>query len=210
MVFRARGFAQERGRTAVTPSDLLHGVLSEPDSVASALLLLVGVNRQSLLKEIGADRLQKASKRPSDSDMYLTLNAKRVIDLAYDEARNLENNYIGSEHLLLGIVRLQDEHLRGHLTAHGLTLQEARKMLREVQEKNVEPERQQSNQPAVLRDDQELLPRGATMRFHPDIPPALVYEFLEKLADFYRACGGAGFAVDADEEEIRWRVPAHV
>ena len=32
--------------------------------------------------------------------------AKRVIDLAYDEARNLNNNYIGTEHLLLGLIKL--------------------------------------------------------------------------------------------------------
>ena len=37
--------------------------------------------------------------------MTLTPRAKRVIDLAYDEARNLNNNYIGTEHLLLGLVR---------------------------------------------------------------------------------------------------------
>jgi hypothetical protein len=32
-------------------------------------------------------------------DMTLTPRAKRVIDLSYDEARNLNNNYIGTEHL---------------------------------------------------------------------------------------------------------------
>ena len=34
--------------------------------------------------------------------------AKRVIDLAYDEARQLNNNYIGTEHLLLGLIREGD------------------------------------------------------------------------------------------------------
>jgi ATP-dependent Clp protease ATP-binding subunit ClpC len=37
--------------------------------------------------------------------MQLTPRAKRVIDLAYDEARQLNNNYIGTEHLLLGVIR---------------------------------------------------------------------------------------------------------
>ena len=38
----------------------------------------------------------------SSKDMQLTPRAKRVIDLAYDEAKQLNNNYIGTEHLLLG------------------------------------------------------------------------------------------------------------
>ena len=38
-------------------------------------------------------------------DMQLTPRAKRVIDLAYDEARSLNNDYIGTEHLLLGLIR---------------------------------------------------------------------------------------------------------
>ena len=38
-------------------------------------------------------------------DMQLTPRAKRVIDIAYDEARQLNNNYIGTEHLLLGLIR---------------------------------------------------------------------------------------------------------
>jgi hypothetical protein len=37
--------------------------------------------------------------------MQLTPRAKRVIDLAYDEARELDNKYIGTEHLLLGLIR---------------------------------------------------------------------------------------------------------
>ena len=46
--------------------------------------------------------------------MQLTPRAKRVIDLAYDEARQLSNNYIGTEHLLLGLIR-EGEGLAGRV-----------------------------------------------------------------------------------------------
>ena len=49
-------------------------------------------------------------------DMQLTPRAKRVIDLAYDEARQLSNNYIGTEHLLLGLIR-EGEGLAGRVLA---------------------------------------------------------------------------------------------
>src|SRR2546425_4318221 len=47
-------------------------------------------------------------RRPPRSTLfpYTTLfRSKRMIDLAYEEARNLSNNYIGTEHLLLGLIR---------------------------------------------------------------------------------------------------------
>jgi type II secretory ATPase GspE/PulE/Tfp pilus assembly ATPase PilB-like protein len=46
--------------------------------------------------------------------MNLTPRAKRVIDLAYEEARSLGNNYIGTEHLLLGL-SIEDGGLAGHV-----------------------------------------------------------------------------------------------
>ena len=58
--------------------------------------------------------------------MQLTPRAKRVIDLAYDEARQLNNNYIGTEHLLLGLIR-EGEGLAGKvLTMLGADLDRAR------------------------------------------------------------------------------------
>jgi len=47
-------------------------------------------------------------------DMQLTPRAKRVIDLAYDEARQLNDNYIGTEHILLGLIR-EGEGLAGRV-----------------------------------------------------------------------------------------------
>jgi Rho termination factor, RNA-binding domain/Clp amino terminal domain, pathogenicity island component len=45
--------------------------------------------------------------------MQLTPRAKRMIDLAYEEARSLSNNYIGTEHLLLGLIREEDDWSQG-------------------------------------------------------------------------------------------------
>jgi hypothetical protein len=50
--------------------------------------------------------------------MQLTPRAKRTVDLAYEEARNLSNNYIGTEHLLLGLIR--EEVDRAHAEHEGL------------------------------------------------------------------------------------------
>ena len=66
--------------------------------------------------------------------MTLTPRAKRVIDLAYDEARNLNNNYIGTEHLLLGLIR-EGDGLAGRVLAKlGVELERARREVMSLQD----------------------------------------------------------------------------
>ena len=72
--------------------------------------------------------------------MQLTPRAKRVIDLAYDEARRLKNNYIGVEHLLLGLLRGEDELCGRTLTDLGVTLDAAREQLQQMQDKGIAQE----------------------------------------------------------------------
>jgi hypothetical protein len=69
--------------------------------------------------------------------MTLTPRAKRVIDLAYDEARALSNTYIGTEHLLLGLVR-EGDGLAGRVLAKlGVELEASRDIVRELQEQGL-------------------------------------------------------------------------
>ncbi|HZO90588.1 MAG TPA: ornithine carbamoyltransferase, partial [Chthonomonadaceae bacterium] len=71
-------------------------------------------------------------------DMQLTPRAKRVIDLAYDEARQLSNNYIGTEHLLLGLIR-EGEGLAGRVLAKlGVDLERARQEVMAIQAEHPE------------------------------------------------------------------------
>jgi ATP-dependent Clp protease ATP-binding subunit ClpC len=70
--------------------------------------------------------------------MTLTPRAKRVIDLAYDEARNLNNNYIGTEHLLLGLIR-EGDGLAGRVLAKlGVELEKARREVMGLQDNDTQ------------------------------------------------------------------------
>src|SRR6266496_3768463 len=67
-------------------------------------------------------------------DMQLTPRAKRVIDLAYEEARQLNNNYIGTEHLLLGLIREGDGLASRVLVKLGADLERTRREVYAMQE----------------------------------------------------------------------------
>ncbi len=66
--------------------------------------------------------------------MMLTPRAKRVIDLSYDEARQLSNEYIGTEHLLLGLIREGEGLAASVLAKLGVNLEATRKEVQLLQD----------------------------------------------------------------------------
>jgi ATP-dependent Clp protease ATP-binding subunit ClpC len=90
------------GEDYVGTEHLLLGVIRDGDSVATRILQRIGLDRDAIRREIEP----QMSRGPGVSglDMLLTPRSRRVIDLAYEEERRLGNDYIGTEHLLLGLV----------------------------------------------------------------------------------------------------------
>ncbi len=132
VVFYAQEEAQKFGEGYVSTEHLLLGLVRESDSVAARVLEKLGVSLNRIRAEV-EKQLPRGDARPSQ-DMTLTPRAKRVIDLAYDEARNLNNNYIGTEHLLLGLIR-EGDGLAGRVLAKlGVELEKARKEVMSLQD----------------------------------------------------------------------------
>lgn len=103
VVFYAQEEAGRLGENSVSTEHLLLGLVRENDSVAARILDRMGVSLGRIRSEI-----EKQAARGDGrlgQDMQLTPRAKRVIDLAHDEAQRLHNNYIGTEHLLLALIR---------------------------------------------------------------------------------------------------------
>ena len=103
VIFFAQEEAGRLGENFVTTEHLLLGLVRENDSVAARILERMGVSLNRIRSEV--ERQVTRGDGRLGQDMQLTPRAKRVIDLAYDEARQLNNNYIGTEHLLLGLIR---------------------------------------------------------------------------------------------------------
>ena len=132
VVFYAQEEAQKFGEGYVSTEHLLLGLVRESDSVAARVLDKLGVSLNRVRAEV-EKQLPRGDARPNQ-DMTLTPRAKRVIDLAYDEARNLNNNYIGTEHLLLGLIR-EGDGLAGRVLAKlGVELEKARREVMGLQD----------------------------------------------------------------------------
>src|SRR5947209_1690847 len=132
VVFYAQEEAQKFGEGYVSTEHLLLGLVRESDSVAARVLEKLGVSLNRIRAEV-EKQLPRGDARPSQ-DITLTPRAKRVIHLAYDEARHLNNNYIGTEHLLLGLIR-EGDGLAGRVLAKlGVELEKARREVMALQD----------------------------------------------------------------------------
>ena len=103
VVFHAQEEAGRLGENYVSTEHLLLGLIREDDSVAARVLDRRGVSLGRIRSEM--ERQVNRGDGRGGGDMQLSPRAKQVIDLAYDEAKQLNNNYIGTEHLLLGLIR---------------------------------------------------------------------------------------------------------
>ncbi len=112
VVFFAQEEAGRLRENQVATEHLLLGLTREGDGAAAKTLASLNVSLQRIRTEV--ERVVTRGEGRLGQDMQLTARAKRVIDLAYEEARGLNNDYIGSEHLLLGMIR-EEEGLAGRI-----------------------------------------------------------------------------------------------
>jgi ATP-dependent Clp protease ATP-binding subunit ClpA len=147
VVFYAQEEAQRHGVGFVSTEHLLLGILRESDTTATRVMEKLGVSRKAVRDEL-LSHIPRAEPA-TFGDMSLTPRAKRVIDLAYDEARNLNHNHIGTEHLLLGMLKERDGLAGRVLQKMGLELQAVQVAVAE-ETKSVYHEASRSRQSAPL------------------------------------------------------------
>ncbi len=121
--------ASKMNNSHVGTEHLLLGLVRENEGVAAQVLQKMGVSLQRVRQEI-EDEVEPSDEGAS-SEPKLTPRAKRVLELAADEARRMRHNYIGTEHLLLALLREKDGVAANVLRKLGLNLEKARHQVME-------------------------------------------------------------------------------
>ena len=98
--------AIELGHNYVGTEHLLYGLSKETNGVASKVLENQEVMPEGILEKI--EELVGRGEEDNSTTIGFTPRTKRVIELAFREARKLGSDYIGTEHLLIGIMRETD------------------------------------------------------------------------------------------------------
>lgn len=98
--------AQRLNHNYIGTEHLLLGLVREKEGVAARVLQNMGLGSEQVRKAV--ERMVGRGRRPLLGQTGLTPRTKRVIELAVEEARRMGHQYIGTEHLLLGLVREAD------------------------------------------------------------------------------------------------------
>jgi len=125
---RVLTIAQEEARSLnhnyIGTEHILLGLVREEEGIAARVLTNMGVGLGKVRSAV--EFIIGRGEKPSTSETGLTPRAKKVIELSIDEARQMGHNYIGTEHLLLGLLREGEGVAYSVLDSFGINLERAR------------------------------------------------------------------------------------
>jgi ATP-dependent Clp protease ATP-binding subunit ClpC len=117
------------GHSRIDTEHILAGLIQQVSGVAAEVLKEFGVDLDKIRREVeqlraGVSGATAATKLP------MTPWAKKAVECAMEEARHLSQDYVGPEHILLGLLHEQGRVADQVLTNLGLSLDEAREKVR--------------------------------------------------------------------------------
>jgi len=136
--------AQRFNHNYIGTEHLLLGLVREGDGVAAKVLSNMGVQLPRVRSAV--EFIIGRGDTMIMGEIGLTPRAKKVIELAVDEARRLNHHYIGTEHLLLGLVREGEGIAAGVLESLGVNLEKVRAQVMQVVSQSASTQQQSKQQ----------------------------------------------------------------
>ncbi len=169
VIIFAKEEAEKRQNDYLGTEHLLLALLREEDGLPVAILKKMGLVIEELRMEVERN-LPSGVNVLSFGDIPFTPKAKKVLELAVEEARLLGHNYIGSEHLLLGLIR-EDEGIAGKILRNlGANLLGARQLTINLSMKSYSGTREKrSSTPALDEFGRDLTVLARENRLDPVI-----------------------------------------
>ncbi len=122
----AREEAQRLHHEYVGTEHILLGLIREGEGVAAAVLQNLNVDLDEIQQKIEETVKKGKAAQTTGPDLPYTSRAKKVLELAMSEARELNHSYVGTEHLLLGLLREEKGIAAQVLSDAGVNLDAAR------------------------------------------------------------------------------------
>lgn len=130
-VFYAQEEALVFNEHIVTPEHLFLGLMHGEENLAKHIMIDAGMEINDIKKAL-VDTFRVKEPRQT-FDLQLSDSSKSAIDYAYSEARELNNAYIGTEHLLIGVLHQANSSVCKICEANGLSLDKAREIAKRLQ-----------------------------------------------------------------------------
>lgn len=134
---------------------ILQGVIKDGGGIAVAIVQKSGVDLTQLKKELEKN-LPRSSNSLIIGDIPFTSRAKKVLEFAVEEARALNHNYIGTEHLLLGLLKEKEGVACRVLNSFGMFFDDVREKIVEMFKEPTESNREVGKTPTLDEFSRDL------------------------------------------------------
>ena len=124
VIFFARFEVSELGAKSIDPEHLLLGLLRE-DQALITRFLPAHISVDEIRKQV-EKRVERGAKISTSVEIPLSDETKEALKYAADESQSLGHEQIGTEHLLLGMLRQQNSVAEGILSGSGVALSDVR------------------------------------------------------------------------------------
>jgi ATP-dependent Clp protease ATP-binding subunit ClpB len=129
----AQNIAKQLSHQQLDGEHLLAALATEEDTIVPEILRRLKIEPAALEKELDDDLNRRAKVQGSTSaDIYLSIDLKKALDAAEDEAKKLKDEFVSAEHLLLGLVADGGAALKKLFQKHKVTRDAVLKVLSEV------------------------------------------------------------------------------
>jgi ATP-dependent Clp protease ATP-binding subunit ClpC len=158
--------AQRFNHNDIGTEHILMGLIRETEGVAARVLSGLGVDPGEVQSRV--EFIVGRGESPAQGEVGLTPRAKKVVELAVDEARRMNHTSIGTVHLLIGLLRDGEEVAAGVLGSLGINQEQVRAEIRRIQSNDTPGESPGPRDPATAHllgparpggGLEELLPR---------------------------------------------------
>ena len=134
VVQQAHKEALKLGHDVIGTEHILLGLISENDAFSTQLIRSQGVDIVQLRERIES-AVEKGEPQETPVDLPLSARAKRVLDLSMREARRAGVSYVGTEHILLGVLEESNGVAHALLTEFGVSVSDVRQEILNKSEK---------------------------------------------------------------------------
>jgi len=168
VIILAREEAERYHHEYLGTEHILLGILKDGGGIAITVLQKLGVDLKQLKQEVERN-LPRSLNTLVVGEIPFTLKAKKVLEFAVEEARLMGHNYIGTEHLLLGLLKEKDGVAFKVLNTFGVRLVETREKILSLLQEPVQQSKEKSKTPALDEFGRDLTELAGHAKLDPVI-----------------------------------------
>jgi len=164
-LFFARYEASKLGSRVIESEHILLGVLREGEEIIKEIFSRFNVKPEQIRREVEGDRLF-VDRISSSAELPLSEESKKILAYAAHEAESMLHQYVGTEHLLIGILRVESSTAARILTAKGLNVYGVREETISIL-KEREADKQKKELPFLAEYARDLTAMAHSAQFDP-------------------------------------------